>query len=73
MFELRRIKRGLVDYHGHALDLHALHDAPDGARVEVGRSLKWCMLTCTLGLLIAANLSAGPSATNNAYSPNLAS
>ena len=33
--ELRRVKRGLVDHHGHALGLHALHDALDGARAEV--------------------------------------
>ena len=33
--ELRRIQRGLVDHHGHALGLHALHDALDGARAEV--------------------------------------
>lgn len=38
--ELRRVQRGLVDHNGHALGLHALHDALDGARaevVEVGR------------------------------------
>ena len=33
--ELRRVQRGLVDHHGHALDLHALHDALDGARADV--------------------------------------
>ena len=33
--ELRRVQRGLVDHHGHALRLHALHDALDGARAEV--------------------------------------
>lgn len=33
--ELRRFQRGLVDHHGHALCLHALHDALDGARAEV--------------------------------------
>lgn len=33
--ELRRVRRGLVDHHGHALGLHALHDALDGARAEV--------------------------------------
>ena len=33
--ELRRVQRGLVDNHGHALGLHALHDALDGARAEV--------------------------------------
>ena len=33
--ELRRVQRGLVDYHGHAFGLHALHDALDGARAEV--------------------------------------
>ena len=33
--ELRRVKRGLVDHHGHALGLNALHDALDGARAEV--------------------------------------
>lgn len=33
--ELRRIQRGLVDHHGHALGLHALHDALDRARAEV--------------------------------------
>ena len=33
--ELRSIQRGLVDHHGHALGLHALHDALDGARAEV--------------------------------------
>lgn len=32
--ELRRVRRGLVDHHGHALGLHALHDALDGARVR---------------------------------------
>ena len=33
--ELRRLQRELVDHHGHALGLHALHDALDGARAEV--------------------------------------
>lgn len=33
--ELRRVQRGLVDHHGHALGLHALHDALDGARAEI--------------------------------------
>lgn len=33
--ELRRVQRGLVDHHGHALGLHALHDAPDGACAEI--------------------------------------
>ncbi len=33
--ELRRVQRGLVDHNGHALGLHALHDALDGARTEV--------------------------------------
>ena len=33
--ELRRVQRGLVDHHGYALGLHALHDALDGARAEV--------------------------------------
>lgn len=33
--ELWRVERGLVDQHGHASGLHALHDALDGARVEV--------------------------------------
>lgn len=33
--ELRRVQRGLVDHHGHALGLHALHDALDRARAEV--------------------------------------
>ena len=33
--ELRRVQRGLVGLHGHALGLHALHDALDGARAEV--------------------------------------
>lgn len=33
--ELRRVQRGLVDHHGNALGLHALHDALDGARAEV--------------------------------------
>lgn len=32
--ELRRVERGLVDHHGHALGLHALRDALDGARAE---------------------------------------
>ena len=35
--EFRRVQRGLVDHHGHALGLHALHDALDGARAEVVR------------------------------------
>lgn len=35
--ELRRVQRGLVDHHGHALDIHALHDALDGTRAEVVR------------------------------------
>ena len=35
--ELRRVQRGLVDHHGHALGLHALHDALDGTRAEVVR------------------------------------
>ena len=33
--ELRRVQLGLLDHHGHALGLHALHDALDGARAEV--------------------------------------
>lgn len=33
--ELRRVQRGLVDHHGHALGLHALHGALDGAHAEV--------------------------------------
>ena len=33
--ELRRVQRGLVDHHGHALGLHALHNALDGDRGEV--------------------------------------
>ena len=33
--ELRRVQRGLVDHHGHALGLQALLDALDGARAEV--------------------------------------
>ena len=33
--ELRRVQRGLVDHNWHALGLHALHDALDGARAEV--------------------------------------
>ena len=33
--ELRRVQRGLVDHHGHALGLHALHDALNRARAEV--------------------------------------
>ena len=33
--EFRRVQRGFVDHHGHALGLHALHDALDGARAEV--------------------------------------
>ena len=33
--ELRRAQRGLVDHHGHALGLHALHDTFDGACAEV--------------------------------------
>ena len=33
--ELRCVQRGLVDHHGDALGLHALHDALDGARAEV--------------------------------------
>ena len=33
--ELRRVQRGLVYHHGHALGFHVLHDALDGARAEV--------------------------------------
>lgn len=33
--ELRRVQRGLVDHYGHALGIHALRDALDGARAEV--------------------------------------
>ena len=33
--ELRRVQRGLVDHHGHALGLHTLHNALDGDRGEV--------------------------------------
>ena len=33
--EFRRVQRGLVDHHGHALGLHALHDTLDRARSEV--------------------------------------
>lgn len=32
--ELRRVERGLVDHHGHALGLDALHDVPDRARAK---------------------------------------
>ena len=32
--ELRGVQRGLVDHNGHALGLHALHDALDGARTK---------------------------------------
>lgn len=35
--EITRVQRGFVDHHGHALGLHALHDALDGARAEVVR------------------------------------
>ena len=43
--ELRRVQRGLIDHHGHALGLHALHDAMDGVRAEVVRSFKCRTLT----------------------------
>lgn len=33
--ELWRVQRRLVDHHRHALGLHALHGALDGARAEV--------------------------------------
>lgn len=33
--ELMRVQRGLVDCHGHALGLHAFHNALDGDRTEV--------------------------------------
>ena len=33
--ELRRVQGRLVNHHGHALGLDALHDALDGARAEV--------------------------------------
>ena len=33
--ELRRVQRGLVDHHGHALDLDALHDALHARCAEV--------------------------------------
>ena len=33
--ELRRVQRWLVDHHGHALGIHALHDALDGASAEI--------------------------------------
>ena len=33
--ELRRVQRELVDRHGRAFGLHALHDALDGARADV--------------------------------------
>lgn len=33
--KLRRVLRGLVDHHGHALGLHTLHDTLDGACAEV--------------------------------------
>ena len=36
--ELLRVQRGLLDHHGHALGLHALHDALDGARARGHRS-----------------------------------
>lgn len=71
--ELRRVRRGLLDHHGHAPDLHALHDALDGARSQVGRSFKWCTLTCTSGPLIAATLSAELAMASNAFSPSLTS
>ena len=32
--ELRRVRHGLSDHHGHALGLHALDAALDGARAE---------------------------------------
>lgn len=72
--ELRRVRRGHVDHHGHALCLHALHDALDGARAEVvGVGLLVVTLVCASGSLITATLSAGPYLTNNAYSPSLTS
>ena len=33
--EPRRVRRGLLDYHGHALDLHPLLEALDEARAEI--------------------------------------
>ena len=33
--EVLSVQRGLVDHHGHALGLHALHDALDGGPAEV--------------------------------------
>ena len=33
--ELRRVECRVVDHHGHALCLDALHNALDGARAEV--------------------------------------
>ena len=72
--ELRRVQRGLVDHHGHALGLHALHDALDGARAEV----------VAVGLLVAyadlhleafdgSSLIGRTYLTNNAYSSSLTS
>ena len=41
--ELRRVQRGLVDHHGHALGLHALHrqvaDAHDRLRLALADAI----------------------------------
>lgn len=36
--EVLSVQRGLLDHHGHALGLHALHDTLNRARSEVVRA-----------------------------------
>lgn len=72
--ELRRVRRGFVDHHGHALDLHALHDALDAARAEViGVGLLVAYADVYLEALDCNSLIGRSSLTNNAYSPSLTS
>ena len=53
--ELRRVQRGLVDHHGHAFGLHALHNALDGARAEVIAVgvHRYAMNTLTIGFSLS--------------------
>ena len=58
--ELRCVQCGLVDHHGHALGLHALHDALDGARAEVvGIGLQVVYADEHLGVFDCSNLIGG--------------
>lgn len=72
--ELRRVLRGLLDHHGCVLDLHALHDALDGARTEViGVGLLVAYADVHLGAFDDSSLIGRTLFDNNAYSSSLTS